>query len=922
MKKPLFLLLALGWLFFAALPQPWAAETISEIRISILSARGKADMWDTVARNLIPVKQGDPYNLESIASAITALRDSRLFESIHVPDPIKNEDGVVLAFELTPFGRIKDIRIKNAFPLFQREVLNVMNINVGDAYQAQQVDAQAERVQKLFRRQGFTNAAVRISSRQDPGDGLYTVHVDIEKGPYQQIRQIRFNGNTHISDARLRLCAKSWRTTLLPGAASRFVTKKLKEDVKAMTALYRKKGFADVRITSKALPYEDGNLVDLVYTIHEGPRYKVVFRGNTALSDQALGKALTLEKDGNQNNFALKRSLRNIKKRYTEEGYPDARITESSDDDGANGDRLVTIKIKEGPKYRVAALHISGNRTLQEKKIRENILTTGNGGIFNEDILADDLKAVTRLYHKEGFPNVRVDRQLGFSTAEDGAVKQAEITIRIQEGERVRVSGIDINGLAALNRETVLAGLSLTPGAWFDRTRLETDAATLEQTIAEAGYPHADVRSDTVLSPDKAGVRITYHVTQGPEVRVGRIFYAGNLRLRKSVLADEMEIAEGEPFSLSKLVASRRNIQGLNAVDTARVRSIGLKSGEAEVDLIVEISEKKPYFVEAGTGYDTERHFHVNAGIGDRNLLGQNLNTDFRAELSQIGYKADLSLTEPRFLSTRFISNTRMFTEEREEFNKDFGIETYGLSQDFLRSFRDNTLRVNFGLSYEFRDQYLTEERDLTDDEASDYGIRHIGMISTGLICKTTDSYVRPRKGVWSSANLDISKGIDDTLDDFIKIRLEARYYYPATEKLTLAVRAQSGYLQPYGTNTRIPEDQLFFLGGTSTVRGFDENMLRFDDEDNAVGGRAMTLASLEARYDIGKRLEAALFYDTGAVRKSQGRSGSDALRSSVGTGLRYQTPVGPIGILYGWKLDPEPGESRGSFHFSMGYTF
>ena len=74
MKKPLFLLLALGWLFFAALPQPWAAETISEIRISILSARGKADMWDTVARNLIPVKQGDPYNLESIASAITALR--------------------------------------------------------------------------------------------------------------------------------------------------------------------------------------------------------------------------------------------------------------------------------------------------------------------------------------------------------------------------------------------------------------------------------------------------------------------------------------------------------------------------------------------------------------------------------------------------------------------------------------------------------------------------------------------------------------------------------------------------------------------------------------------------------------------------------------------------------------------------------
>ena len=106
-------------------------ERVSEIRIAILSAEGKEAMWESVARQLIPAKAGDPFSLKTVESAVIALKDAGLFEFIHVPDPEKGDTGVVLAFELTPFRRIKDIRIKNAFPLFQREVLNVMRISVG-----------------------------------------------------------------------------------------------------------------------------------------------------------------------------------------------------------------------------------------------------------------------------------------------------------------------------------------------------------------------------------------------------------------------------------------------------------------------------------------------------------------------------------------------------------------------------------------------------------------------------------------------------------------------------------------------------------------------------------------------------------------------------------------------------------------------
>jgi outer membrane protein insertion porin family len=267
-------------------------------------------------------------------------------------------------------------------------------------------------------------------------------------------------------------------------------------------------------------------------------------------------------------------------------------------------------------------------------------------------------------------------------------------------------------------------------------------------------------------------------------------------------------------------------------------------------------------------------------------------------------------------------STTRIFTEDKEEFNKDFGTRTYGASQDFSKSFMDQKILASLGFVYEYREQYLSQDRALEDFEKEDYVPRNILVVSPGLIYRTTDSYVRPRKGVFSSVNMDISKGIENDLDDFIKYRLAARYYYTLFEPLTLAVRGRYGLIQPYGGNTHVPEDQLFYLGGTSTVRGFDENMLRIDADGQAAGGRQMMLGAIEARYDLGMNLELTLFYDIGTVIETQNMDVSTSFRDSVGIGLRYMTPIGPIGFLYGHKLDPYPTESPGSFHFSMGYTF
>jgi outer membrane protein insertion porin family len=186
----------------------------------------------------------------------------------------------------------------------------------------------------------------------------------------------------------------------------------------------------------------------------------------------------------------------------------------------------------------------------------------------------------------------------------------------------------------------------------------------------------------------------------------------------------------------------------------------------------------------------------------------------------------------------------------------------------------------------------------------------------------TRDSFIRPTQGWLSTLGLDISKGIENSLDDFVKYRFDTRYFYSPIKGLTLAWLARLEQLFPYGDNRTVPEDQLLFLGGVNDVRGFEENLLRFDDKGDPAGGKSALVSGIEARIDLMWNLELTAFFDTGSVQDAINGGGSDQWRSSVGLGLRYITPIGPIGLLYGHKLDPKEGEAPGRIHLSIGYTF
>ena len=926
-----------------AAPPAGKTPVVSRIDIRIESGRGDMERWRSAAASLIFFAEGKPYSDALLRKSLTALEAAMVFETIDVPDPEWTEGGVSLTFRLTPFRRIRSVRFEGAFPVFEREVRNAMTLQPGGRYIEARIPEEEASVTELFKANGYVDPVVRISVGPDEREGLVNLRVRIEKGTFLRVERFEIEGARAFSEFRLKLRTDAWKKSLLFGEIQRFVRKDLDEDVKNLLKFYRAKGYADASVEARVDEIGD-NAVDVRIRIHEGPRYVVSFEGNEAyLAWWTLRRDLAIE-GGNRNDLGLRKSLRNIRRRYQSGGYLDSRVTlvEPEEEALQEGRRDIRIRIDEGPQSIVREIGIEGNEAVGDDRIEKQMLTRTPGifasGAFEPRRLKDDIDAIKALYFMEGYRQTAVESRMDWEAEgpesggsdvsplrTDGSRsgdRHGKLTLDIDEGVRTRVNSLSITGVSSVDLERVREVLRLKPGDPFREHLLQEDEDAITGFIAEQGYPFVEVKGEAVLSTDDTGADVAFTVSRGHYVETGEVYFTGNFRTAEEILRNELEIRPGEPFSARRILESQRNIQDMGAVDSARIRAPGLKEQPDTAALFVEIEEKKPYWMEVSLGYDTERHLFASAKGGDRNLFGRNKDLRAGVEVSQIGYRVDASFTEPRFWQSRISATSTLFAEKREEFNQEFGTRNFGVSQMFNRWFLDEDLNLGLAFRLERREQYMRDGRPVPEGEEDLYIPRTVFVTTPSVVYNTTDSFTRPTRGIYASIFVDISTGLQETLDNFLKYQFETRYYITPVERLTFALRGRYGYLYPYGSDGLIPDDQLFFLGGTATVRGFDENLLRVDAEGKAVGGQEALLGNIEARYDLGMNFELAVFYDLGAVRRAEERGGDDDFRSSVGMGLRYITPIGAVGLLYGRQLDPREGEDAGRIHFSIGYTF
>lgn len=918
-------------------PTPVAAVTF---RIHKTIANGID--WEEMGRAILGLKAGDqvtPERLDAALSMFEPFGKADVQVKVLTPESAAGQQ-VALTIDLTPHRRIKSIHIQNVYPLFESDVRSIMTIAPGNIFNPRTIEDQAQLITRRYRTEGYIDPKVSLTWHPDD-DGHMLVEVVIDKGPAYRAADKEFSGNRVFTDEQLarRLARRQWGRGLF--GSKRFSEQQVKKEVEFLLRYYRKQGYADVRIVSHVVRDADTQRVQVEFHIEEGPHYRIELAGNRFFSDRTLKKEWVLFETGNRGNVGLRRSIQNIRRRYLQAGFADVKVhrRELSGTDlpggpasgitdqrttgvtDQPGGRVIRIEISEGTRYIVEKVNIRGNAHLPDETIKGQMLTRPPRGLasgaYVAQVLQEDLDAVLALYIQHGFLEAVAEHAVDINPE----TKKVSVTLSIDEGVQTRVGRVTFSGRLPLDEKALRAVLQLQPNDPFQPYLVENDQNLISARISTLGYPHIQTHGTVTRSPDKTRAHIDYKIDPGPLVKVGKVFFAGNFRTREKILDRELGFKQGDPFSLDKVLTSQRNLRNLNLFESVQVHTIGLKERASRVHLLFETPEKRPYYVELGGGYTTDKGFYGRTKWGDNNFNGTNKDIWVAGELAETGYRWDTGIGDPRLLGSPIRAELGVFGEHVEEFNQNFGTDSTGSTLNFSRKWGRH-FATSLEFQYEHRTLFPRNGGGTVADDAEAYEER-IFLVTTPFVSyDTRDSFIRPTKGIFTSLSVDISSGLKGSLDNFLRYSFDLRGYTTPLSHLTLAAAGRVGYLTPIGADDALPEDQLFFLGGATDVRGYDENLFRYNADGDPVGGRLALSTSLEARYDVGGNIELALFLDGGSLHLAPSSEGQDDWLWSTGLGVRYLTPIGPIGFLYGFKLAPRPGEDSGQLHFTIGYTF
>jgi outer membrane protein insertion porin family len=694
----------------------------------------------------------------------------------------------------------------------------------------------------------------------------------------------------------------------------------LEEIDKSIRNLYQTGLFLNV---SADLEIED-SMVVLVYNVSEKPFInKIYFEGNDEISEESLREKLTINEGEVFDKGKIESTIKELRAKYQDENFFNVKITYDIEERENNSVDLI-FSIDEGKEAKVYRIEILGNEFYSDKKIKKTMETdekgffswlTGSGKLVSDEI-ALDRERIRALYLNSGFMRVQVSEpEIVYN--EDKT--RITLKIRIVEGERYKVDSVNIKGNVHIDEETLLNRVTLKKGEYFSSEKFQKDIETLTESFTAIGYAFANIEPETSVDDEKHIVNITYHVDENMLYRIERIEISGNEKTRDRVIRRELEIAEGDVYSSVKIKRSKQNVQYLNYFEEVTLTEEPLPDNK--MNLRLNVKEKPTGTFSIGAGYSTLDGFVGTLQIQKDNLFGLGYSLNLKGEFSSKRTDYTLSFTN-KWLFDRPIT---------------FGFDLYNLERsyyDYTKKSQGGALRlghpiVGRKLYMYYRFAYEMEDIYDIDDDASDYvkeqeGKTTVISFTPSIVYNTTNHPLTPSKGNKSKYYIKYAGGVLGGDNNYAKTGFESSQFFPLFWKFVGMVHGEIGYLKSLDDKP-LPIDERFRLGGMYSVRGFKYGDISPKDENGYdYGGDKYVLFNVEVTFPISEsaNLMGVVFYDTGQVYDNGEAYFSYDLRKSAGFGFRWYSPIGPLRLEYGKKLDKKEGESSDRWDFSIGGMF
>jgi outer membrane protein insertion porin family len=942
--------------------------------VTSIELAGQPNLNTTTLLPLVAQRAGEPFSQAKVDASVAALQ--KRFQAVELeirPEP----EGVRVLFVLQPAVYFGVYDFPGAGNFAYSRLVQVANYPPRGAYTRVDVEEAQRNLETFFKRNGYFQARVNPVVLVDKTRGVANVMFNTTLGRHAKFGDVEIEGATPQETQLLKSRLRSWKARFLKSAAIRpgkpYRYKTLQNATVFLENTLMKQDRLAAKVKLIGANYDpEKNRADIKFNVQMGPVVKVKVEG-AHLWSWRRKKLLPLYEQIGLDQELIQEGRQNLISYFQSHGFFDAQVT--ADVQQQNDGETVLYKVTKGPRHKVTSVKITGNDHMEEKELMSHVKVEKAApilghGQFSEKLVRTSVKNLKAVYAANGFSSVQVTPQV--KKEPNGNI---EVVLRVNEGPQDVVQSLRLEGNTVPVAQLAPQGLKLEEGQPYSAKRADDDRNQIMAQYLRMGYLNATLHETAApVDKDKHQLAVVYHIEEGPKVETATVSILGSHLTQAWLIDRETKLSGGKPLREDELLAGESRLYNTGVFDWAEIDPRRMVTTQTQEDVLIKVHESKRNQLTYGFGFEViNRGGSVPSGTvalpnlppvglpssfktNQKTFWGPRANLEYtrknlfgRAETFSVGglagrldQRVSAVFSDPHFRGGSWESNLSV-TGENDEQNPIFTARLAEFGTQLQKALNRDANQHLF-LRYRLRETSLAH---LLIPDLVPTADRHVRLstLSATYIRDTRDNQLDAHKGFYETAEFDLNPAFLGSSVSFAKAIGQVAYYRKVWGGIVWANSARLGLEQSFA-GSHVPLSEKFFSGGGSTLRGFSLNGAGPQQTIPAcgtpgvpsscsfikvpVGGPQLFILNSELRIPVTvdlplvhKNLGFATFYDGGNVFDRIGFHNFGAQYSNtIGAGLRYATPVGPVRVDFGHNLNPQAGIKANQFFVTLGQAF
>jgi outer membrane protein insertion porin family len=927
-------------------------------------------------RSFIKQKAAAPFRIAAIRDSVAELHKTKLFSQVQVKiEP--EESGLRVLFILEPAYYVGMVFFPGATGVFTyTRLLQTANIPDQTPFVEDLLTQGKNALLHLFETDGFFAASVQPEAQRDETHRVVNILFHCELNKRAKIGEVKFQGSGATEAPELRralnsLWAKGRGASFKPG--QNYSQARIRKSLDYLRTRFHKQEHLTAIVRLASATYQPPtNRADVIFEVEPGPMVSIRITG-ARISKRTQKRLIPIYDENSVDPELVNEGQRNLISYFQAKSYLDVKIDSHLDQTAS--EVHILYEVTREARHRIMEVHFEGNKYFDERELQSHTLikkerfpTFLHHGTFSNEMLRKSVASLTALYQNQGFAKVAIQPKVNDREPE------VEVTFQISEGEQDKVNSLRIvNGRnEPIKPQTGANPLSLAPGKPYSAHLLENDRNEIIAEYLNQGYLNAHF--DSSVSPALGNphlLDVVYTIESGPQAHVGEVTLLGATRTQPKFIRSitESDVKEGEPLSEGKFLTAESDLYNLGVFDWASIGPIRPIVNQGREEVLIKVHESKRNTLDVGGGLEVlPRSGNVPVGAvavpgapsvslgskfttSQKSYWGPRITFQFarhdlrgRAETASIGFvfsrldqRGSLTYSDPRLRGSSWSSSFSVSGERTTEnpiYTAELGQASFQIEKALDRK-RTKTLRFRYNFQRTILSNITIPELVLPQDQRV-----RLSTFSAEYVHDTRDKPLDAHHGVYQTFTFGVTPTALGSSSDFVRFLGQSAFYLPIRPWLTWANNIRLGVAAPFA-GSFVPLSERFFTGGADSLRGFPVNgagpqrpvTVCGNPSDTStctlisvpVGGEMLAILNSEARFPIPLKegLGGVVFYDGGNVySKINFHQFYSNYSNSIGFGIRYPTPVGPIRIDIGRNLNPIPGVRATQYFVTLGQTF